>query len=81
MSCERVPPVALRRATEQCRAGQNLSLQEAEGLVAGLADFEVGDEVKVEFLLAWAEKGETGGELAGMARAFLARAKAAGVTE
>ena len=33
MSCERVPPVALRRATEQCRAGQNLSLQEAEGLV------------------------------------------------
>ena len=53
MSCERVPPVALRRATEQCRAGQNLSLQEAEGLVAGLADFEVGDEVKVEFLLAW----------------------------
>ena len=72
--------MALRRATEQCRAGQNLSLQEAEGLVAGLADFEVEDEVKVEFLLAWAGKGETGGELAGMARAFLARAKAAGVT-
>ena len=49
--------MALRRATEQCRAGQNLSLQEAEGLVAGLADFEVGAEVKVEFLLAWGRRG------------------------
>jgi len=53
---------------------------EAEDLVAGLIDPKTTDEVKVAFLTAWAEKGETAGELAGMSRAFLARAKSAGVT-
>ena len=60
--------------------GRVLSEQEAENLVGGLADADVADSLKVDFLLAWAAKGETGGELAGMARAFLARAKSAGVT-
>ena len=80
MSCERVAPTALSRATEHCRLGRVLSEQEAENLVGGLADADVADTLKVDFLLAWAAKGETGGELAGMARAFLARAKSAGVT-
>lgn len=57
-----------------------MSEQEAENLVEGLADAGVTDELKVDFLLAWAAKGETGRELAGMARAFLARAKSAGLT-
>lgn len=80
MSCERAAPTALLRATEQCRAGKDLSAQETENLVGGLADVGVGDAWKADFLLAWAGKGETGGELAGMARAFLARSRAAGVT-
>ena len=79
MSCERATPTALSRATEHCRLGRVLSEQEAENLVGGLADEGVADSLKVDFLLAGAAKGETGGELAGMARAFLARAKSAGV--
>ncbi|MDI9396405.1 MAG: anthranilate phosphoribosyltransferase [Candidatus Pacebacteria bacterium] len=72
--------MALTRATEHCREGREMSGLETEDLVAGLIDLTTSDEVKVAFLTAWAEKGETAGELAGMARAFLARAKSAGVT-
>jgi len=72
--------MALTRATEHCREGREMSGLEAEDLVAGLIDPKTTDEVKVAFLTAWAEKGETAGELAGMARAFLARAKSAGLT-
>ena len=80
MSCESVAPMALNRATEHCREGREMSGLETEDLVAGLIDLKTSDEVKVAFLTAWAEKGETAGELAGMARAFLARAKSAGLT-
>lgn len=80
MSCESIAPMALTRATEHCREGREMSGLETEDLVAGLIDLKTSDEVKVAFLTAWAEKGETAGELAGMARAFLARAKSAGVT-
>ena len=66
MSCERVAPTALSRATEHCRLGRVLSEQEAESLVGGLSNLDVEDSLKVDFLLAWAAKGETGGELAGM---------------
>ena len=72
--------MALTRATEHCREGREMSGLETEDLVAGLIDLKTSDEVKVAFLTAWAEKGETAGELAGMARAFLARAKSAGLT-
>ncbi|NBU68335.1 MAG: anthranilate phosphoribosyltransferase [Verrucomicrobia bacterium] len=80
MSCERTVPEALARATQHCRARREMRVQEAEDLVAGLADPGVADAAKVEFLLAWAEKGETAGELAGLARAFLARARPAGLS-
>ena len=80
MSCEVVGSAALARATMHCREGRELSGGAAEELVAILADEGVGDGAKAEFLLAWAEKGETGAELAGMARAFLGRAKPAGLT-
>ena len=79
MSCERGVSTALRRATEQCRAGRELSAQEVTDLVVVLAGAEASDEEKAEFLTAWAAKGETGGELASFARSFLVRAKAAGV--
>ena len=72
--------MALTRATEHCREGREMSGLETEDLVAGLIDLKTSDEVKVAFLTAWAEKGETAGELAGMSRAFLAKAKSAGVT-
>lgn len=80
MSCERGVSTALRRATEQCRAGRELNAQEVADLVVVLAGAEASDEEKAEFLTAWSAKGETGGELASFARAFLVRAKAAGVT-
>ncbi len=80
MSCERIAPLALTRATEHCREGREMTGLETEELVDGLIDPETSDEVKVNFLAAWAGKGETAGELAGMARAFLAKAKATGVT-
>ncbi|MBM4455941.1 MAG: anthranilate phosphoribosyltransferase, partial [Verrucomicrobia bacterium] len=59
---------------------RELTPLEAEDLASGLADPKVGDTAKVDFLLAWAAKGETATELAGLARAFLGKAKPAGVT-
>ena len=80
MSCENTIPEILRRATEHCRNRRELSLIEAEDLASSLADPSVPDAAKVDFLLAWAAKGETATELAGLARAFLAKAKPAGLT-
>ena len=80
MSCEKTVPEILFRATQHCRDRQEMSALEAEDLAACLADPNVPDSAKVDFLLAWAAKGETAGELAGLARAFLGKAKPAGVT-
>lgn len=80
MSCEQTIPEILCRATEHCRNRRELTRLEAEDLASGLADPAVPDVPKVEFLLAWASKGETATELAGLARAFLAKAKPAGLT-
>ena len=79
MSCEKKVPEILARATQHCRDRREMSAVEAEDLATGLADPHVPDASKVEFLLAWAAKGETAGELAGLARAFLGKAKPAGV--
>jgi len=70
----------LTRAVSHCREGREMTSLETEDLVASLADPQVDDQSKAEFLVAWATKGETAGELAGMARAFLARGKAAGLS-
>ena len=80
MSCEQTVPEILSRATEHCRNRRELTSLEAEDLASGLADPNVPDAAKVDFLLAWAAKGETATELAGLARAFLAKAKPAGLT-
>jgi anthranilate phosphoribosyltransferase len=79
MSCEQTILETLSRATECCRNRRELTSTEAEDLASGLADPTVPDAAKVDFLLAWAAKGETATELAGLARAFLAKAKPAGV--
>ncbi len=73
-------PEALARATQTCRDQREMSFLEAEDLAAGLADPGVADSAKVDFLLAWAAKGETASELAGLARAFLGKARPAGLT-
>jgi len=80
MNCEQTVPEILCRATEHCRNRRELTPLEAEDLASGLADPGVPDAAKVDFLLAWASKGETATELAGLARAFLAKAKPAGLT-
>jgi len=72
--------MALSRAVARCREGREMTSLETEELVASLADPKVGDQAKADFLFAWAAKGETAGELAGMARAFLARGKGAGLS-
>lgn len=79
MSCEQKVSEALERATRHCRDRREMSALEAEDLATGLADPGVADASKVDFLLAWAGKGETATELAGLARAFLGKAKPAGV--
>ena len=79
MSCEQSVPEILCRATEHCRNRRELTRLEAEDLASGLAAPGVPDAAKVDFLLAWAAKGETATELAGLARAFLAKAKPAGL--
>ena len=80
MSCEQTVPEILARATEHCRNRRELSSLEAEDLAGGLADPKGPVAAKVDCLLAWAAKGETATELAGLARAFLAKAKPAGLT-
>jgi len=79
MNCEQSVPEILCRATEHCRNRRELTRLEAEDLASGLAAPDVPDAAKVDFLLAWAAKGETATELAGLARAFLAKAKPAGL--
>ncbi|NDC71105.1 MAG: hypothetical protein EBZ65_09320 [Betaproteobacteria bacterium] len=73
MSCEAGGSMALTQAVSHCREGWEMTSLETEDLVASLADPQVDDQSKADFLVAWAAKGETAGELAGMARAFLAR--------
>lgn len=80
MNCEETGGMALRKATERCGQGKEMSAQETEDLVEALADHEVADQAKADFLVSWATKGETAKELAGMARAFLARAKSSGLS-
>ena len=70
----------MTRAVSHCREGREMTPLETEDLVASLADPQVDDQSKADFLVAWSAKGETAGELAGMARAFLARGKAAGLS-
>ena len=78
MSCERGVSTALRRATEQCRAGRELNAQEVADLVVVLAGAEASDEEKAEFLTAWAAKGETGGELASFCEVFFGEGEGGG---
>lgn len=80
MSCERTVPEILDRAIRHCRDRREMSSGEAEDLASTLAEVSVPDQAKVDFLLAWADKGETASELAGLARAFLGKAKPAGLT-
>ena len=70
----------MTQALARCREGREMTALETEDLVASLADPKVADPAKADFLVAWAAKGETAGELAGMARAFLARGKGAGLS-
>jgi anthranilate phosphoribosyltransferase len=55
---------------EQIRAGHPLSELQASAAATALASAEVPAELKGEFLVALAEKGETGAEIAAFARAF-----------
>ena len=80
MNCEVAGSMALARAIERCREGREMTALETEDLVASLADPKVEDQAKADFLLTWASKGETASELAGMARAFMARGKGAGLS-
>jgi len=80
MSCEAEMSMALTRAVSRCREGREMTALETEELVASLADPKLDDQAKADFLIAWAVKGETARELAGMARAFLARGKGAGLS-
>lgn len=80
MSCEVILPEILCRATQHCRDRREMTALEAEDLASGLADSQVPDAAKVDFLLAWAAKGETPRELSGLARAFLGKAKSSGIS-
>lgn len=65
--------------TSTLRAARELSASEVEAAAAALAASETGDEAKVAFLSALADKGETAAEIAAFARAFRARAIDPGV--
>lgn len=65
--------------TAQLTAGQNLAAGEVERAALALTETEETDASKTAFLGALATKGETAEEVAGFARAFLARAVNPGV--
>jgi anthranilate phosphoribosyltransferase len=65
--------------TAQLVARRDLSPEQVAGAAAALAEAEVSDEAKAEFLTALAAKGETAAELAAFASAFRARAVNPGV--
>ncbi|ACB76874.1 anthranilate phosphoribosyltransferase [Opitutus terrae] len=69
----------LAELTTSLVAGQNLGPAEVESAALALMETEETDEAKTAFLAALAAKGETADEVAGFARAFLARAVNPGV--
>ena len=66
--------------TARLRSSLELSAAEVEIAAASLASPDTSDGVKVEFLTALGDKGETAGEIAAFARSFRARAIDPGVT-
>ncbi len=74
---------ALHELTPRLRQGLELSAAEATEAAAALTEAtdETGDAVKVEFLRALSEKGESAAEIAAFAEAFRARALDPGVAE
>lgn len=74
---------ALHDLTLRLRQGSELGAADVEVAAAALAEpaDEAGDAVKVEFLRALADKGETPAEIAAFANAFRARALDPGVAE
>src|SRR4051812_43978570 len=64
----------MHHLTESLRAGQELSPAELDFAVERLVDTDVPDDAKADFLVALRQKGETAAEIAGLARALLARA-------
>ena len=65
--------------TARLRSSLELSAAEVEIAATSLASPETSDGVKVEFLTALGDKGETAGEIAAFARSFRARAIDPGV--
>ena len=64
---------------EQLRGGVDLEAGQIEECAEALLGDEVGDEVKADFLRAFADKGERPDEIAGFVEAFLGRAVDPGV--
>ena len=77
ISCTFMPDIA--ELTSKLRALQELPSVEVEAAAASLASPDTGDDAKVAFLTALADKGETVGEIAAFARAFRSRAVDPGV--
>jgi anthranilate phosphoribosyltransferase len=71
----------LPELTRQLRRLHELTAAEVEMAAAALAEAEVGEADKAEFLRALSDKGETAAELAAFAVAFRARALDPGVAE
>ncbi len=64
----------MQQLIERLTQGHELSPDELETAIAGLVSSEVEEGAKAEFLTRLRAKGETAGEIAGFARALLARA-------
>ncbi len=71
--------MSLADLTARLLQQQELAAAEVELAAGALADAAVGDDTKVAFLRALADKGETAGELAAFATVFRARALDPGV--
>jgi anthranilate phosphoribosyltransferase len=69
----------LQGGSQECRAGQSLDPLWIPGIVEELLSTAIADETKANFLKALTDKGETAGELAGFALAFLPLAKDPGL--
>ncbi|MGH8016902.1 MAG: anthranilate phosphoribosyltransferase [Opitutaceae bacterium] len=70
----------LKPLTEAVAAGRELAPADAENVAAALADPAVPAPAKEEFLEALSRRGETPGEIAGLARAFRKRARDPGLS-
>lgn len=64
----------MQSLTSHVKAGHDLAPAQTEQAVAALVSLDVADDVKKDFLVALRQKGETGAELGGFARALLERA-------